>query len=295
MEKFIPSLNPANSNLSVISVAENAYALIADEIPKNNSAFFVGKDGVVVVDSLISRSRANEIIDCIREVTDKPIKYLINTNFHGDHTFGNCFFPDSCQIISHANSLQLMLDFNQEKKLMLKAVGGDDSLFEGVTWRLPDITFNEYFMVDIGDKTIELYFFGKGNSAGDIVVYDGQTKTVCTGNLVLGQGLIPYVIDGDIRSYAQTLFSLKESLEIEVVVPGHGSVCDKNEIDRQLKYIEFLKQGQNYDDNEDVINSGFDYFKKIKSDNDESNILDLIKRIHSSNVEGVSKVQQNKL
>jgi len=178
---------------------------------------------------------------------------------------------------------------------MLKAVGGDDSLFEGVTWRLPDITFNEYFMVDIGDKTIELYFFGKGNSAGDIVVYDGQTKTVCTGNLVLGQGLIPYVIDGDIRSYAQTLFSLKESLEIEVVVPGHGSVCDKNEIDRQLKYIEFLKQGQNYDDNEDVINSGFDYFKKIKSDNDESNILDLIKRIHSSNVEGVSKVQQNKL
>ena len=91
----------------------------------DNSAFVVGERGVLVIDAHINGAMARQIQVAVRRVTDKPILYLINTNFHGDHTFGNYAFPAETRIVAHRETAERMRDFEHEKKLLLATVNND--------------------------------------------------------------------------------------------------------------------------------------------------------------------------
>ena len=95
----------------------------------DNGGFIIGSRGVLVIDAHINATMANKIQAAVRAVTEKPLLFLVNTNAHGDHTFGNYAFPDTTTIIAHRKTAEAMRDFEEEKKNLLAPVNGDKTVY----------------------------------------------------------------------------------------------------------------------------------------------------------------------
>lgn len=240
-EGFIPPpLNPAGIQLETRRLGEGVYALVSNHAAVDNSGFIVGERGVLVIDAHINGAMAQQIIDAVRRVTDKPILYLVNTNYHGDHTFGNYRFPKSTTIIAHSATAERMKSFTLERELMLQTVRGDRAVFEGVELRLPDLVFERFMRVDLGDRHVELYHFGPGNTPGDVVVYEPHTGVAWTGNLVVGAGVIPPMFEYGASTHLATLARFRATLDVETIVPGHGGLSDGSQLGFYLAYTSEL-------------------------------------------------------
>ncbi len=237
-EGFIaPPLHPAGITLETRALGQGVYALVANHIAVDNSGFIVGARGVLVVDAHINGAMARQIQAAVRRVTAKPILYLVNTNYHGDHTFGNYAFPAETRIIAQRRTAALMAYFERNKSFMMATVNNDPSVFADVELRLPDLVFDDRLTVDLGGRVVEVYHFGRGNTPGDTVVYEPATKVAWTGNLVVGEGTIPPIFEGDAGAYLATIAGLRRSLDIATIVPGHGSLTDGATINRYLAYL----------------------------------------------------------
>ena len=232
-----PPLHPRNVELQTKKIGPGVYALLSNKPPVDNSGFIVGRDSVLVIDSHINGKMAQQIIRAVRQVSDKPITYLVNTNAHGDHTFGNYAFPETTMIVAHKHTARDMHRFEEEKALMLLAVGGDKSVLQDVQLRLPDIVFETSMTIDLGGRVVELHHFGHGNTPGDTVVYEPVTKTAWTGNLVLGKQSIPWAIEGRAQAYLETLSKLSARLDIKSIIPGHVLTTTGTELGQQVHYL----------------------------------------------------------
>ncbi|MGH7541087.1 MAG: MBL fold metallo-hydrolase [Gemmatimonadota bacterium] len=217
-----PPLHPAGATLTTTRLAPGVYALLSDRPPVDNSGFIVGETGVLVVDAHINGDMAGQIIRAVREVTDKPILYLVNTNYHGDHTFGNYAFPADTRVVAHRATAGEMRNFEAEKRFLLVTVEGDSMVYGDVRLRLPDLVFEDFLRLDLGGRVVELHHFGPGNTEGDIVVWVPEARVAWTGNLVLGGGLIPFLIEGGPERYRATIRAFRSALDVETIVPGHG-------------------------------------------------------------------------
>ena len=237
---ILPPLNPEGATLHTRMLGDGVYALVSDKPPVDNAGFVVGQKGVLVIDAHINPAMARQIQEAVRAVTDKPILYLVNTNFHGDHTFGNATFPASTTIIAHYATAEIMMDFEDEWQLQLANMGGDAAVLEGIKPRLPDVTFEDYLRIDLGDKVVEVYHFGSGNTPGDAVVYVPDTRTAWTGNLVLGTGLMPPIFEGRTEQYLQSISRFAATIQPTVVVPGHGGLTDSRQFGRYTGYLNAL-------------------------------------------------------
>ena len=232
-----PPLNPAGVQLQTKKIGAGVYALLSNKPPVDNSGFIVGQERVLVIDAHINGTMARQIQAAVRKVTNKPIAYLVNTNAHGDHTFGNFAFPATTKIVAHRKTAEAMRHFDQEKALIQTAVGDDGSVLSGIQLRLPDVTYEDNMSIDLGGRVVELHHFGHGNTPGDTVVYEPLTKTAWTGNLILGAGSIPWAIEGDTQAYLKTVSKLATRLDIKTIIPGHVLTTTDAEISKYLRYL----------------------------------------------------------
>ena len=231
-----PPLDPTGVTLVTKELSPGVYALLSTKPPVDNSGFVVGERGVLVIDAHINGAMARLIQAAVRRVTDKPILYLVNTNSHGDHTFGNYAFPVETKIVAHRKTAEARRKFEQEKKVLLATVKGPE-VFSGVRLRLPDVVFEESLRLDLGGRVVELYHFGHGNTPGDTVVYVPEARVAWTGNLVLGEGIIPWAIEGNTRAYLRTITRFAASLDVETIVPGHGVMTSRATLDTYRRYL----------------------------------------------------------
>ena len=232
-----PPLNPAGVQLQTKQIGPGVYALLSNKPPVDNSGFIVGRDRVLVIDAHINGAMARQIQAAVRKVTNKPIAYLVNTNAHGDHTFGNYAFPATTTIVAHRKTAQAMRHFETEKALIETTLGGDSAVLSGVRLRLPDVTFEDTMTIDLGGRTVELHHFGHGNTPGDTVVYEPLTKTAWTGNLVIGAKTIPWAIEGDTQAYLGTMARMATRLDIKTIIPGHLLTTTGAEVGSYLRYL----------------------------------------------------------
>jgi len=236
-EAFIPPpLHPGGVEFETRELGPGVYALVSSRMPVDNSGFIVGDDGVLVIDAHINGEMARKIQAAVREVTDKPILYLVNTNYHGDHTFGNYAFPPATRIIAHKETARAMRDFEHEKKLMIAAAQGDEQVVADVRLRLPDIVFEDELVVGLGGRSVRIVHLGGGNTAGDTVVYAPETRAAWTGNLIVG-GFIPPVFEGQPERYIETLARFASELDVETIVPGHGAIVDESALQFHSAYL----------------------------------------------------------
>lgn len=225
-------------------VAKDVYAIT--DLGFSNCGFIVTKDGVVVVDTSLAPFMAAELVKAIKEVTDQPVKYVINTHWHGDHVGGNEVFVPQAHIIAHEYTKKII---EQRKKEQDEGKIDEQMKSMGVKFTVPDISFDKEKTLNIGDKTIELKFLGGGHTKGDIVVYLPKEKVLFSGDLFIkGSGLPDYREDSSVDSLIESMKKIQE-LDIDKIVCGHLYVADKKDLKESIdKVIAFRAEVKKYVD-----------------------------------------------
>ncbi|MDJ1135650.1 MBL fold metallo-hydrolase [Streptomyces iconiensis] len=152
-----PNLSPADLRLEPQELAEGVYSLMANEVPKDSNGLIVGEKAALIVDSGITPGIGRHIQEVAAELTDKPVRYLANTTYHGDHTFGNTAFGEEVTVISSRIDRAAMTDLAAEKRLRTESMYGDRSLDQVRTWCKPDAVFDRFCEIDLGGLVVHLW------------------------------------------------------------------------------------------------------------------------------------------
>jgi cyclase len=238
-----PNLDPATITFRPHAFAAGVYALMANPMPRDNSGLILGNRAALIVDAGVNGATARKIQEVARRLTDVPIRYLVNTNYHGDHTFGNYAFPESVEILAHRLTADAMSDLEYEKKVRSRNLYGNELAIADVErWRKPDRIFEEKLEIDLGGRVVQLWNFGPGNTPGDTIVYVPEQKIAWTGNFVGNQRLLPMLLEVGPAPYIETLARCKAMLDIKTIVPGHGPLGKPIALDRTIQYLWALLQ-----------------------------------------------------
>jgi len=189
-----------------------------------NGGVIVCETGIVVIDSKMDEASVNQTIQAIREVSSKPLVYLINTHSDGDHILGNRYFPESVTVVAHRNCRE---DFFKEN------FGRPSDWGEAANYPFtPSITFDEQMDLWLGVDRVELHYFGKAHTSGDIVVYLPDEKVAFIGDLYFENRpqLIHSMKDGNSFAYVETLNGILDNLDAETFISGHGAPVGRDDL-----------------------------------------------------------------
>ena len=267
-----PSPLPAEEPLfDLQKLADGVYAAIAR--PRNpincNAVVIVYDEGVLVVDTHSRPSSARGLIEQIKAITDKPVRYAVNTHFHWDHAQGNhaypVAFPKQVAIVSSEATRQnletmgmervkaqleeapnvitaLRKSLVAEKEAAARARLEDEirqqedymAELKGLELTLPDLTFDKSLILHRSGRDIVLLFLGRGHTSGDVVVYLPKEKVVATGDLL--HGWMPFMADGYPPEWVATLDQVAK-LDVEQIVGGHGGVKPRAHLTTFRNYL----------------------------------------------------------
>jgi len=202
----------------------------------NNTGFLVGRRGVVSIDTTSTERRTRAYLDAIASITPQPIRTLINTHHHGDHTHGNCLLP-LATIIGHPRCREEIL------KTGFPPAGG---IWSNVDWgdlRLepPFVTFDEALTVWVDDLRVELHAVPTAaHTTNDIVAWIPERSVLFTGDLVFVGGT-PFVPMGSVTGSLRALEWLRE-FRAQTLVPGHGPVSSPSVLEDVEAYLRFVQE-----------------------------------------------------
>ena len=216
---------------TLTQIAENVYAYVDTKNGSKDNSFganagiVIGEDGIVVVDTLISAREAKRFIRDIRAITNKPIRYVVNTHHHLDHSFGNCEFVRlGAVVIAQENDRKAMEKSAAETLKNIGNYGMTPEDMEGTTPAYPVLSYGDRMAIDIGGQRIELIHARHCHTGGDTLVWLPDRKILFTGD-VLFAGAVGRadLFGGDmatlLRSIREKLLPLGDDVR---VLPGHG-------------------------------------------------------------------------
>lgn len=218
-KKFASHADVDEKTVSFDKLAEGVYAYTAEGDP--NTGIIIGDDGVMVIDTQATPDMAQDVIRRIREVTDKPIKYVVLSHYHAVRVMGASAY-NADHIIASQATYDLIVergqfDFDSEVGRFPRLFQGVESV-PGLTW--PSITFESSMTLWMGKRRVELMHVGRGHTKGDIVVWLPEAKVLFSGDLV-EFGATPYTGDAYLSDWPQTLANVR-ALGAEKLVPGRG-------------------------------------------------------------------------
>jgi cyclase len=206
-----------------------------------NSSFVIGDEAVAVVDTQVNEPTAERLLRLIRSVTTKPLRYVINTHYHWDHTNGNQFFKNAgATILSSKMTKEFMIHRQDRQKEFLAGRGfrlGNDPL-------LPEKTFEGECHLDLGNMPLRLFFAGRAETDDATAVHVLKDNVLMSGDTVM-TGSFPIfgqpVWDEGLQDteWPRTLRKLM-SLKPRHVIPGHGPLAHEKEVELLLKIQEYF-------------------------------------------------------
>jgi quinoprotein relay system zinc metallohydrolase 2 len=217
----------ANTTLSVSEVApgvfvhQGRYELQSPENrgDMSNASFVIGSDAVAVIDTLGSAKVGRELRAAIEAITDKPIRYVINTHMHPDHVFGNAAFKDDYpQFVGHHKLRRGLEARTQSYMASSKDMLGEDA-FAGSEIILPTLSVEDTLTLDLGGRSLLCEAQKTAHTDNDLIITDSKTDTAFFGDLLFS-GHIP-TLDGSLRGWLSLIEQL-ETRKAARVVPGHG-------------------------------------------------------------------------
>jgi len=200
------------AKLNLVKVKDDLYVIHNDIVPGNTTAL-ITNEGVLLVDDKFDVDHAG-IMEQLKKVTDKPIKYVVNTHHHPDHTGGN----------AKMQAMNAVIVASEEAR---------ENMVEGKLPGQPNIAVERHATIAIGGKTVELYHFGRAHTNGDVVVLFPADRTLAAGDIFTFGDDTPQLIDyaggGSAKEWPKTLEAALR-LDFDTVVPGHGNVTTKAEM-----------------------------------------------------------------
>ncbi|MDA1330251.1 MAG: MBL fold metallo-hydrolase [Chloroflexi bacterium] len=208
-------------------VADNVYVFQSELYAQVTAGVVAGPDMAVVIDTLALPEETHQLRDFIRRELRVPVKYVINTHYHADHTWGNSLFQDAL-VVSH----RLCHDLLESRGIpSLAEEKKSNPQLRELDIVLPHITFEEGGLtLLVGKKTLKLFSL-PGHSPDNIAVLVEEDRVLFSGDTYMP---LPYLVDGDIE---QMITSLKRitKMGLENLVPGHGDIVLRGEIDSSVK------------------------------------------------------------
>ncbi len=259
------------SNFTFTEIVPDIYHAqgVGDIVAMSNAGIVINDEDVLIVDSHVSPAAADVLLEDLKTVTNKPVRFVVNTHWHMDHSHGNQVYPSEVEIIGHEASRAAMVTGRSnsgrayetfigsvpgriaamegaldtigdpELRTRLEETIKADRLFFAQTQEVvptpPNTTLSERMSLFRSGREIRILFFGRGHTEGDVIVHLPDDGVIITGDL-LPEGL-PYMGDGYVPEWIETLEHVK-ALDFEWIIPGHGAPYqDREKIDHLQAYL----------------------------------------------------------
>jgi cyclase len=243
----------AAAPFNLIKVADDLYVI--DGGGAGNVAVYITNEGVILVDDKYEQ-HFDEIMSNVKKVTNQPIKYILSTHYHADHSGGNTRFSSIAEIISTRNAHDGIVQHKQSN-------APNDMIPARVT-------FTQETDLFLGGKEVRAKYYGRGHTNGDAFVYFPALKVLHTGDMFTSASpLIDYPGGGSLLEWPKTLDAVMndKSLDFDTVIPGHGPVSKKadlltyrNNAQKMLTRVQSLvRQGKSQDDVAKVMTAEYNW------------------------------------
>jgi cyclase len=209
----------------------------------SNNIWIVFEDHVAVIDANFPKE-AGDVIEAIKKTADKPIRYVLDTHHHGDHSYGNAVFAQAgAGIVAQAKCAGL-----------LRATGAKEFADAGrgpagrkdvaaSALKVPNVVFDDKLVLDDGQQRVEFLYFGHAHTKGDAFAYLPRHKILCTGDACVN-GAFNFMGHADSASWIRVLEKCQQ-LNVQLVCPGHGPPAGKDLLEKQKRYfVELRRQVQ---------------------------------------------------
>ena len=213
--------------LTIEKIHDDLYMIVGDG---GNVAVYVTNEGVILVDDKYDQDHA-QIMANIRKVTTQPVRYILSTHYHADHSGGNTLFTNEAEIISTRNA--------------------HDGIVKHLQSNAPNnmvparVTFVDEFSIFLGGKEVRAKYFGRAHTNGDAYVYFPAYRLLHTGDTFLSAPnatpLIDYPGGGSVVEWTKTLDAAMNGLDFEEVIPGHGPLSNKATMKAFRDRVEVLR------------------------------------------------------
>jgi cyclase len=251
--------------LKIEKVRDNLHMISGEG---GNVAVLVTDEGVVLVDDMFDRNHA-DILAQVRSITDKPLRYVVNTHQHDDHAGGDLKMLPIAEVIAHQNVRKNLEHIKQPYY--------EDT--PGTPIGLPRLTFSDQLSIHLGGKEVRAYYFGRGHTSGDAIIYFPELRVIHTGDLFLGgrfggrnepgkpRGVniyVDYAQGGSFVDWSRTL-ERTLALDFDTAIPGHGPVSTKANVETfkadlelmRARLAQLIKQGTRKDELVKIIETDY--------------------------------------
>jgi cyclase len=221
-----------------IEVADGVYAYVQPDGTWfiNNTGFVTGPQGVFSIDACSTERRTRAYLAAIRQVTTAPVRTLVNTHHHGDHTFGNALFPGAT-IVAHERARAEVIAFGP---------AGELPFWQNPDWgdlplEPPFLTFTDEIALHAGDTRITVKHVGTAaHTTNDVLAWFPEQSVLFCGDLVFNGGT-PFLLMGSVAGSVEVLEQVLLPLGARTIVPGHGPVFEGTApVEATLDYLRFV-------------------------------------------------------
>lgn len=215
-------------------VTEDIFVFTSDLYVQVTAGVVVTSEGVVLIDTLLYPDETLQMKNFIENRVKLPVRYIINTHHHADHTTGTSFF-DGVQVIAHRSCRELLDTRGRESLVRAKELSPD---LANVRLVLPDVVFDSSMMLRVGNKTFHLDH-SPGHSPDSITVWVEEDNVLFAADTVMS---IPYFVDGNYDDFVSSLQRIRGKA-YESIIQGHGEVILRGEVEQRLKGdLEYLQK-----------------------------------------------------
>jgi len=212
-----------------------------------NCTAVIGPDAVLLVDPLVAPAHARLVAAAIREKTAAPVRFVVLTHHHTDHSVGaSVFAQDGAVLVAHRACRERMAAEHPQLLAQRREAADTRELFADAVSMLPTVTLDESLTVHLGEQEIELWHPGWGHTPGDVFLFLPDARVAICGDLVFNSYHYNFE-DASVPGIRQGLRALR-ALDAETFIPGHGSVAGPEALDTQTQYLDTV---------ESVIRTGF--------------------------------------